>query len=78
MKSPQPVLETGEQSEGRDFLVLLATRAEHWLGGFKVDVTEFVEPEVVESIGRLAEAKSIEIIVDILDGLVELAEDPAV
>jgi len=78
MKGSQSIFKAGEQSESCDFLFLLTSAAEHRLGGFKIHITKFIEPEVIESISSLSQAKSVEVIIHVLDGFVEFSQNPTV
>ena len=78
MQTPQPMFETGEESERSQLLFFFAAGGEDGLGGLEVDIAELILPEVVESVGSLSECVAFETAVDDGDHAVQLAQDPAV
>jgi hypothetical protein len=52
--------------------------AEQRLGGLKINVTELVQPEIVESIGSLTECILIKTFINLPDGFVQFTQNPTV
>ena len=78
VQSSEPMLETNEESEGSLVFLLGGSVGKEGFCGLDVYVAKVIEPEGLESVGSLSETVVCKAVIDVGQGLVKFAEDPAI